>query len=209
MESTYNTAVLIKDKSINLKSQEAKSIDIDNLFKSLLESSTENESIQGSNNAESSVGNAGIVLNKAMIQILSNQQSQEDSEGNTDESIDNEETNTIQNISAGNILGKSNKAEMDKLKNEFYKYIQPYLDAHHPLEQIKGYLDEIVNEAIEKGPKKGSLKGEIIEYYPQKGEFISALAVYSDDRKRPKGFFDEAKKYFESMMELAGKPKGR
>lgn len=112
----------------------------------------------------------------------------------------------IENISFPG-ADKSKEGEMNELRKKFFDYISPYLDAHHPLEQIAEYLDNSILDAIKDGAKKGSLNGKIISYYPQKGEFISMIAIYSDDRKRPKGFFDEVKKYFDSMMNLAGKPK--
>lgn len=102
---------------------------------------------------------------------------------------------------------ESKEAEMNDLRKKFFDYISPYLDAHHPLGQIMEYLDDSISSAISDGPKKGSLNGKIITYYPQKGEFISMIAIYSDDRKRPKDFFKEVEKYFDSMMNLAGKPK--
>lgn len=105
---------------------------------------------------------------------------------------------------------KSKEAEMNKTRKDFYKYIEKYLDSYHPLGQIIGYLDQTINQAIRNGPQKGYLpsEGRIIEYYPQKGRFSGQVAIYSDDRKRPRDFWDQVDKYFDTMIELAGKPKG-
>lgn len=118
----------------------------------------------------------------------------------------NVSNSSIENISFPG-ADESKESEMNELRKNFFDYLSPYLDAHHPLEQITKYLDDSISSAISDGPKKGSLNGKIITYYPQKGEFISMIAIYSDDRKRPKDFFKEVEKYFDSMMNLAGKPK--
>lgn len=104
-------------------------------------------------------------------------------------------------------VDEEKQKEMNDLRKKFFEYISPFLANHHPISKVAKYLDDYIKNAIKNGPNQGSLNGEIITYYPQKGELISSLAVYSSHSKRPTGFFKEVEKYFDSMIELAGKPK--
>lgn len=104
-------------------------------------------------------------------------------------------------------IDESKQSEANELRKKFYDFISPFLQRGHQLGQVIGYLDQEIADAIKDGPKTGSLNGQTITYYPQKGGFSSMLAIYSDGTKRPKDFFKEVDKYFDSMMELAGKPK--
>jgi len=91
--------------------------------------------------------------------------------------------------------------QINTIRDQMLNYMKPYLN-NGLNDGIVKAIDDLIKDAIKNGKQRGSLDGEIIQYYPQLGDLQGSLAVYTTNFKRPPDFFKETENYFNSIMAI-------